>query len=1372
MNRFLLLITSLFFIRAINADAQNFLRTYGSPTIDEGGQTIIASPDGNFFLGGYRGDSALVMKVDPSGEPVWAKTFKTTATYKDIVFQLAISPDGFLLGCGGTMTTASNPYRGLFYFKFDAAGNVIWIKHSSDTRSLFCRSILPVSSEEYVLINEIYDLNSSTFSDPIQQGVSALDGSILWTGPRYDFPPSSSYIDDAYGSALGLGKSNYVTGRTYLGGSDPSSMRAYIAKFDSIGNNIWTKYYVSSPPNDARIYGIDIIYNNDSLTMAYFGNISAYSDYFQVGIIHTDTLGNFIWGKNYQINSFTTEYAFKVVKMPYGYAITGYGTGSGNDLFVIAVSNLGDMIWAKRYGSSATIEDLLYTASTNAVADGSDLLFTGRSGTASNKDLILVRVDQNGALDCGESNDISVTTTGIPSYTATLTPTAIVDDIAYVPVTAASSPVITDECNSLGAFLGNDQTSCSPIILTAPSLGPGTTYQWQNGATSAMFTANTPGTYWVQLSLGCCTATDSVVINAGTVAIADFSPSLDPCSFLVSTTNSSTGGTSYAWTFGDGQTSSANHPHHVYTTPGTYDITLTATNGCGSQDTTIEVQILPLGSFSISGPDTLCADQGGAYSAYLSNASLSSIAWASGADSIDILFASSENTALYALATDSNNCTYSDTLLIHINPGPQANFTFNTPSCDSLITFLNGSINATDLQWDLGNGENSTVVSPVGHYGGFGNYTIELIAVNACGSDTLDQQLTLGPTGTLVLLGPDSMCVDQPEDYSVEIQGLGISIVQWSLDNSDSTSIALSLSSDSILFVTVMGDDGCQYSDSILIQVLPLPSVSFELTPIICAHTVITTNASIGASSYEWDFGDGQSSDVDQPTHVYDGYGTYEITLTATNGCGIRDTTAAIALVTPGVFSISGPDTLCEDQTGVYNSALADASLESVTWNSGSDSASTTFSSSVTAVLYAIAMDSSNCIYTDTMLVHISPNPIAAFSFNPLPCDSVVNFSDNSTEASSWEWDLGNGMSSTLPFPSGHYPDFGTYTVQEVVLNACGSDTASQQLTLGPLGTLDLSGPDSICTEQMGAYSIDLVGSAVSNVQWSLDPSDSSSISLSLSNSSMLEVTVLGSDGCIYEDSLAIQVLPLPIAAFSTLANPCDSAATFSNASFYADNYTWDFGNGETSNAPSPSSTFDTSVLYEVTLVVSNGCGTDTTQQALAFDSIPYFELVGPSSVCSDRPVEFHISYAGTGMHDLLWSTGDTTATITISTEDGEVIHVVAMDDLGCILESSYVVHYVGDGGVGAAYIPNVFTPNKDGLNESFAPVILQGFISMEIFNRWGQEIYTTTQGQKPWFGDFNGLPVPDGTYVYIIKWKDQCVGSTVSRTGHVTVLR
>src|SRR5690606_3198668 len=94
------------------------------------------------------------------------------------------------------------------------------------------------------------------------------------------------------------------------------------------------------------------------------------------------------------------------------------------------------------------------------------------------------------------------------------------------------------------------------------------------------------------------------------------------------------------------------------------------------------------------------------------------------------------------------------------------------------------------------------------------------------------------------------------------------------------------------------------------------PSFSFSSSP--CELEVTTVNSSSGASSYEWDFGDGQTSNDAEPTHIYGAAGSYDITLTATNGCGVSDTTVQLVLHLPGTFSIAGPDTLCAGQEETY----------------------------------------------------------------------------------------------------------------------------------------------------------------------------------------------------------------------------------------------------------------------------------------------------------------------------------------------------------------------------------------------------------------------------------------------------------------------
>ena len=88
-----------------------------------------------------------------------------------------------------------------------------------------------------------------------------------------------------------------------------------------------------------------------------------------------------------------------------------------------------------------------------------------------------------------------------------------------------------------------------------------------------------------------------------------------------------------------------------------------------------------------------------------------------------------------------------------------------------------------------------------------------------------------------------------------------------------------------------------------------------------------------------------------------------------------------------------------------------------------------------------------------------------------------------------------------------------------------------------------------------------------------------------------------------------------------------------------------------------------------------------------------------------------------------------------------------------------------------AIYIPNAFTPNGDGINDSFSPQG-QGFdaedYELSIFNRWGDVIFLTRDSNSGWAGSYGGRIVPEGAYAYRIDVKNQLDGSNHAYDGHV----
>jgi gliding motility-associated-like protein len=132
------------------------------------------------------------------------------------------------------------------------------------------------------------------------------------------------------------------------------------------------------------------------------------------------------------------------------------------------------------------------------------------------------------------------------------------------------------------------------------------------------------------------------------------------------------------------------------------------------------------------------------------------------------------------------------------------------------------------------------------------------------------------------------------------------------------------------------------------------------------------------------------------------------------------------------------------------------------------------------------------------------------------------------------------------------------------------------------------------------------------------------------------------------------------------------------------------------------------------------------------------------------------------------WSTGQTTSAIQVGAPG---VYVVQITVDGCSSYDSIIVSndcYLD--------IPNVFTPNGDGVNDYFFPrqYLTKGLtqFSLQIYNRWGQEIFTSnsTDG-RGWDGTYNGVAQPVGVYVYIIdaEFKD---GEREHKQGNITLLR
>lgn len=121
----------------------------------------------------------------------------------------------------------------------------------------------------------------------------------------------------------------------------------------------------------------------------------------------------------------------------------------------------------------------------------------------------------------------------------------------------------------------------------------------------------------------------------------------------------------------------------------------------------------------------------------------------------------------------------------------------------------------------------------------------------------------------------------------------------------------------------------------------------------------------------------------------------------------------------------------------------------------------------------------------------------------------------------------------------------------------------------------------------------------------------------------------------------------------------------------------------------------------------------------------------------------------------------------TVSLTDNITYTLTVQSDNGCETSSSAIVKVVR-----LLVMPNAFSPNGDGTNEIFhipAGVSLQ-LQEFSIFDRWGTRIFTTKNISEGWYGTFKGTPVDAGTYVYVIKGKNE--KGNIFLKGSVILLR
>ncbi|HEY3386509.1 MAG TPA: gliding motility-associated C-terminal domain-containing protein, partial [Saprospiraceae bacterium] len=540
--------------------------------------------------------------------------------------------------------------------------------------------------------------------------------------------------------------------------------------------------------------------------------------------------------------------------------------------------------------------------------------------------------------------------------------------------------------------------------------------------------------------------------------------------------------------------------------------------------------------------------------------------------------------------------------------------------------------------------------------------------------------------------------------------------------------------------------NGCGISYDTLLVTLNTLTPALSLGPDIVLCTGTTINIFITEPNVEILWSDGSTENhflvTDTITQVY---------ASITNGCGESSDTVGVSLL-PGIPSLDlGPDqSLCIGEVITFSPGITGVNY---VWQDGSTNSSFQATQPTTVILTI-----SNVCGTakDTVVITEDTNgPQVDLGPDILACEGEMTSIPAGISGVTYLWQDGSTADEFVATTSGW--------VYVTVNNLCGTDIDSVFVDLsGVVPDPDLGVDTTLCE----GISIQLISNAdaSTSITWQ-DGSSTPNFQVTTAGTyTLTETNQCGSS----TDEITISYTPLPLAFdLGPDTSLCPGESFVLMAPQTADQLRWQDGSSGASMV------VDKEQVYS--LQISNRCGINSDSLLVSFNmDLPQIILSTPVSLCPGEQITLDVQQ--TFDADYLWSTGQTDPVITVSSPGNYSVEVAA----ACVSSSGQVeVIEIDDcDGVIDVFIPNVFSPNDDQVNDEFI-LSFDGdqqvtAIEGSIFDRWGNLVFNSTKDPFEWDGKFNEEKVMPGVYVYLIKLTYILEGEEREEVfaGDVTVVR
>ena len=730
------------------------------------------------------------------------------------------------------------------------------------------------------------------------------------------------------------------------------------------------------------------------------------------------------------------------------------------------------------------------------------------------------------------------------------------------------------------------------------------------------------------------------------------------------------------------------------------------------------------------------------------------------------IIVSYDNSGVYDVETNGANYLNWIRIIDDSRPG---NVLFNNPIsvCSGSIFTISADAWGTEVGWEWvlfetdANNPISVQTSQTANFvvpsvGSATTFTIRYRVREACCGWSIPYYTTFivdeELTPTIALSGSPDICAGSTVDLTASAGNTYL----WS---NGATTQSITVNTSGTYSVTVTDNTGCSGTSAdveITINPLPVPNVVVNGSLELCNNETVTLTSDPFAS-YSW------SNGATSQTVIISEPGTYDVVITDANGC--TATSAPITVTqTEVLISSSASTELCPGQTLELTASAGDTYQWQLNGTNITGETSNTLTVDSPGT-YTVIAEIGACTITSEEVVVTEFEPSISIS-GPTevcpgnPVELIASAGDT------YQWQL-NGVAIPGATAATYSTDIaGSYTV-EITLGTCSGTSAVIQLTEFQ-AQLIASGDVEVCDGE----TVELLASGGSNYSWTQDGNSiGGNVDTYIADEgATYAVTIDNGNGCSVTESIVVSVFD-PIVANATINNAsCDepNGSIQLAVSGGSGNYDYDWSPlAETSNTITNIAPGN----YSVTIVDDAGCSLTETFNVVDSGNLTITITPASATIQSGSSVQIGV----TGGTNYSWSPAaglscSNCANPIASPTETTTYIVTATDENGCETTASITVTV--ESACVDIFVPTIFSPNNDGNNDILCVYgSCISTITFDVFNRWGEKVFETTDPEACWDGTQNNKPLNSGVYVYkvVVLLTD---GNEIIQSGNVTLVR